>query len=180
MAFGPTVESVARRRPITQVCLASVALFALLSGCATRVRVVPADQTQPALHAAARSASLPWWCDSLDQEIIRRHNLQALLRRNPDRALLELQSVVSRHPDVAAAAALADLNCRYAGTLQRAQPEKALGLYSNSHLAGASSEVIVPAGHRTYENREAIEEVKRILRLHVSELAQRSESGGEY
>jgi len=132
MAFGPTVESVARRDPITQGCLVSVALFALLSGCATRVRVVPADQTQPALHAAARSASLPWWRDSLDQEIIRRHNLQALLRRNPDRALLELHSVVSRHPDVAAAAALADLNCRYAGTLQRAQPEKALGLYLNA------------------------------------------------
>jgi len=44
--------------------------------------------------------------------------------------------------------------------------------YSSSHLAGASSEVIVPAGHRTYENREAIEEVKRILSLHFPELAQ--------
>src|SRR5438874_4317808 len=43
--------------------------------------------------------------------------------------------------------------------------------YSSSHLAGASSEVIVPAGHRTYENREAIEEVKRILSLHFPELA---------
>jgi len=85
MAFGPTVESVARRDPITQLCLVSVALFALLSGCATRVRVVPADQSQPALHAAARSASLPWWWDSLDQEIIRRHNLHALLEESGSR-----------------------------------------------------------------------------------------------
>jgi hypothetical protein len=41
--------------------------------------------------------------------------------------------------------------------------------YWSSDLAGASSEVIVPANHRTYESPEAIEEVKRILRLYVTE-----------
>ncbi len=133
MAAEPTVvEPVVRHGLTAQLCLVSVPLFALLPGCATRVRVAPATQTQPASHAAARPASLPWWCDSFDQEIIRRHNLQALMRKNPDRALLKLQSVVSRHPDVAAVAALSDLNCRYAATLQRAQPQKAMGLYLNA------------------------------------------------
>jgi len=44
--------------------------------------------------------------------------------------------------------------------------------YSSSHLAGASSEAIVPASHRTYESPEALAEVKRILALHLVELAQ--------
>jgi len=42
--------------------------------------------------------------------------------------------------------------------------------YASSHLPGASSEVFVPASHRTYENPEAIAEVKRILKLHVAEI----------
>jgi pimeloyl-ACP methyl ester carboxylesterase len=42
--------------------------------------------------------------------------------------------------------------------------------YASSHLPGASSEVLVPASHRTYENPEAIAEVKRILKLHVAEI----------
>src|SRR6266566_3567283 len=133
MAAEPSVEPVVRRCPITQERLVSIALFFLLSGCATRVRVTSANQTQPVLHAASRPASpLPWWYDSFDPEIIRRHNLQALMRKHPDRALLELQCLVSRHPDVAAVAALSDLNCHYAATLQRAQPQKALGLYLNA------------------------------------------------
>jgi pimeloyl-ACP methyl ester carboxylesterase len=41
--------------------------------------------------------------------------------------------------------------------------------YSSSHLAGASSETIVPAGHGACDNPEAIAEVKRILTLHVAD-----------
>ena len=39
--------------------------------------------------------------------------------------------------------------------------------YKSSHLDGASSELIVPTGHGAYESPLAIEEVKRILRLHL-------------
>jgi len=47
--------------------------------------------------------------------------------------------------------------------------------YWSSHLPGANSEVIVPVDHRTYESPEAIEEVKRILRLHIAQLAHQKE-----
>ena len=39
--------------------------------------------------------------------------------------------------------------------------------YSSSHLDGATSELIVPAGHDVYEHPRAIAEVKRILRNHL-------------
>lgn len=41
--------------------------------------------------------------------------------------------------------------------------------YWSSHLTGASSEAFVPANHRAYEHPEAIEEIKRILKLHLGE-----------
>ena len=41
--------------------------------------------------------------------------------------------------------------------------------YSSAHLAGASSELIVPANHRIYDHPAAMAEVKRILKLHLSE-----------
>lgn len=41
--------------------------------------------------------------------------------------------------------------------------------YWSSHLPGASSEIIVPTGHRAYEHPLAIAEVKRILKLHLAE-----------
>ena len=48
-------------------------------------------------------------------------------------------------------------------------PESSDGVvsYSSSHLDGAQSERIVPANHSAHQNREAIEEVRRILRLHA-------------
>ncbi|MCI0534214.1 MAG: alpha/beta fold hydrolase [Verrucomicrobiales bacterium] len=49
--------------------------------------------------------------------------------------------------------------------------------YSSAHLAGASSELIVPANHRTYDHPAAMAEVKRILKLHLSE-ARPSAKGG--
>ena len=42
--------------------------------------------------------------------------------------------------------------------------------YASSHLAGASSELIVPSNHRTYENPKARAEIKRILKLHLAEM----------
>jgi len=47
--------------------------------------------------------------------------------------------------------------------------------YVSSHLPGASSELIVPSNHRTYENPEALAEIRRILKLHLAEM-QRGEA----
>lgn len=41
--------------------------------------------------------------------------------------------------------------------------------YWSSHLPGAESELVVPSGHRVYENPQAMAEVKRILKLHVAQ-----------
>ncbi len=41
--------------------------------------------------------------------------------------------------------------------------------YWSSHLDGAESERIVPSGHAAHQNPEAIEEVRRILRLHLTQ-----------
>lgn len=41
--------------------------------------------------------------------------------------------------------------------------------YWSSHMEGAASEKIVPSNHRAHQNIEAIQEVKRILRLHLRE-----------
>lgn len=40
--------------------------------------------------------------------------------------------------------------------------------YWSSHMAGAASEKIVPSNHSAHQNPEAIEEVKRILKLHLN------------
>lgn len=39
--------------------------------------------------------------------------------------------------------------------------------YWSSHLSGAESELIVPTGHTTYTHPDAVEDLKRILRLHA-------------
>ena len=39
--------------------------------------------------------------------------------------------------------------------------------YWSSHMEGAASELIVPTGHSAYKSALAIEEIKRILRLHI-------------
>lgn len=39
--------------------------------------------------------------------------------------------------------------------------------YWSSHLDGAQSELIVPSSHNAHQNPQAIEEVRRILKLHV-------------
>jgi pimeloyl-ACP methyl ester carboxylesterase len=42
--------------------------------------------------------------------------------------------------------------------------------YWSSHMAGAASEKIVPSNHSAHQNAEGIQEVKRILKLHLNEL----------
>ncbi|WP_136475633.1 triacylglycerol lipase [Pseudomonas sp. DG56-2] len=45
--------------------------------------------------------------------------------------------------------------------------------YSSSHLVGAQSEMVVPSWHSVQETPEAIVEIRRILRQHLTELARR-------
>jgi pimeloyl-ACP methyl ester carboxylesterase len=40
--------------------------------------------------------------------------------------------------------------------------------YWSSHLDGAQSELIVPSNHSAHQNPQAIEEVRRILKLHIA------------
>jgi hypothetical protein len=40
--------------------------------------------------------------------------------------------------------------------------------YWSSHLEGAQSELVVPSGHSAHQNAQAIEEVRRILKLHIT------------
>lgn len=40
--------------------------------------------------------------------------------------------------------------------------------YWSSHMDGARSELIVPSGHGAHQNPQAIEDVKRILKLHAT------------
>jgi hypothetical protein len=48
-------------------------------------------------------------------------------------------------------------------------PESSDGVvhYSSSHLDGAESELIVPAGHTVFSNDTAVNEIKRILHENV-------------
>jgi hypothetical protein len=39
--------------------------------------------------------------------------------------------------------------------------------YWSSHLDGAASELIVPTDHSSYKDPDAVEEIKRILRVHA-------------
>jgi pimeloyl-ACP methyl ester carboxylesterase len=55
------------------------------------------------------------------------------------------------------------------GNRDRTQPCCSDGFvpYWSSHLDGAESELILPCNHSAHQNPQAIEEVRRILRLHV-------------
>ena len=55
------------------------------------------------------------------------------------------------------------------GNKSRTEPISSDGIvpYWSSHLDGAQSELLVPSGHSAHQNPQAIEEVIRILRLHV-------------
>jgi hypothetical protein len=47
--------------------------------------------------------------------------------------------------------------------------------YSSSHLENAQSELIVPAEHSAHEHPKALQEIRRILRLHVATAADANE-----
>ena len=57
------------------------------------------------------------------------------------------------------------------GNKDRTKPEMSDSVvpYWSSHLDGAKSERIVPSDHCAHQNPQAIEEVRRILRLHAAE-----------
>jgi hypothetical protein len=45
--------------------------------------------------------------------------------------------------------------------------------YWSSHLEGAQRELIVPSSHNAHQNPQAIDEVRRILKLHVAQTARK-------
>jgi hypothetical protein len=55
------------------------------------------------------------------------------------------------------------------GNKDRTPPVSSDGVvpYWSSHLNGALSELIVPSGHYAHQNPQAVEEVRRILKLHA-------------
>ena len=57
------------------------------------------------------------------------------------------------------------------GNRDGSKPEMSDGVvpYWSSHLAGAQSELVVPSAHCAHQNPRAIDEVKRILKLHASQ-----------
>ena len=50
--------------------------------------------------------------------------------------------------------------------------------YSSSHLAGAESEKIVPAGHSVFSNESAVLEIKRILEENIERPTDRGTQNG--
>jgi pimeloyl-ACP methyl ester carboxylesterase len=55
------------------------------------------------------------------------------------------------------------------GNKDRTKPVMSDGIvpYWSSHMDGAASELVVPSSHSAHQNPQAIEEVRRILRLHT-------------
>jgi pimeloyl-ACP methyl ester carboxylesterase len=83
-------------------------------------------------------------------------------------AQLSVAPWVTYHSIVACAEAVASI------------PECDDGLvpYSSAHLDGAASELVVTHGHSVQETPQAILELRRILRLHLEELARRGHDCG--
>src|SRR5437773_65506 len=109
-------------------------LFALgfLAGCATHVQVIPnsPSSASPGKHESFQVARQPWWRgDPLQSELLRRHKLQKLIRKNPDLALQKLNEAVAINSKIDEVAAAAGSTLRYGHELERTQPEKAVSLY---------------------------------------------------
>jgi hypothetical protein len=122
---------------ITRLCLSGVVVCVLLAGCATRVRVLPhGNSATPGKPESSRS-NCPWWAeDALHRELVRRHELGFLIRKNPDLALHELNQAISHESKTEEVAAVASLTLRYGQTLERTQPQLALGVYLNVAALG--------------------------------------------
>jgi len=115
---------------ITRLCLGVVVVCALLSGCTTRVRVFPKNFSSSPGKPELPGSNCPWWADdAVHRELVRRHELGSLIRKNPDLALHELYQVVSHESKTEEVAAAASLTLRYGQRLERIQPQEALGVY---------------------------------------------------
>jgi len=104
--------------------------LAFPAGCATRVEVVPVDKPAFVSKGASFQLTRLWWReDSLNEKVVHRHNLERLMRQDPERALIELEEAVSRCYQAEEVAALIDLTFRYGEKLEHTEPQKSLGLY---------------------------------------------------
>lgn len=104
-------------------------VFGFLCGCTTQVEISP--KTKPGIVSNHRSPHVtpPWWSDdSLNRKVVHRHDLATLMRTDPERALAELNAVVSRSQQTEDIAAFADLTFRYGQKLEHSDPQKSLAL----------------------------------------------------
>jgi len=83
---------------------------------------------------------------------------------SPEHPLMPILAALPIHPRVAYHTIIGDRG-RHDG------PDSSDGVvpYGSSHLDGARSELVVPAGHKLYRHPMTILEIKRILRLHLRE-----------
>jgi len=81
-------------------------------------------------------------------------------------ALEKLDGVTAMSPEDPTLRILADMPCaRKVSTHSIIGGRDFIVPYSSSHLAGAASELVVPARHRAFRHPAAVAEVRRILRL---------------
>ena len=110
--------------------LGVILAMAMATGCATRVQVTPVNDAPVVSKGASFQVTRHWWSeDSLNRNVVYRHHLGRLIRQDPERALVELEAVVSRSRQVEEIAALADLTFSYGEKLEHSEPQKSLGLY---------------------------------------------------
>ena len=135
------------RSMITRLWLGVLVACALLPGCATRVRVFPHSSSPTPGKPESSQINRPWWADdALHRELVRRHELGSLIRKNPDLALHELHQVVLRESKTKEIAVVASLTLHYGQKLERTQPDQALGVYLNvaslgyRHIIGQNAE----------------------------------------
>ena len=86
---------------------------------------------------------------------------------NPNNRFLTIINKIPTTPGVPYNSVIGDRG--KGGNLDHTPPESTDGIvpYWSSHIDGAESEVIVPSGHWSNQNPQAIAEVRRILLKHV-------------
>ena len=86
---------------------------------------------------------------------------------NPDSPFLKAVDTIPVDPSIPFHSIIGDQG--KGGNRSRTEPVSTDGIvpYWSSHLDGAESELIIPSGHWTILEKEAMEEVRRILYLHL-------------
>lgn len=108
----------------------------LLAGCSTRIQVAPTPRFATSGERGAVHGGGVWWGEPVCRRVLVRHDLERFIRREPERALQELETIALRSlkEDERAAATL--LAYRYAQKLELARSDKALAYYLKAAQLG--------------------------------------------